>query len=130
MAETYFAPPKIHLVRVSASASEIVAGAIQDHDRGLVVGETSWGKGLVQSVYTLQYGAGLALTTSKYFTPAGRNIQRDYTSVYDLVIFRRLATDAEVRAEGHAADAASGMLAAFSRIRTRAAAQAAASSFK
>ena len=67
----------------SASASEIVAGAIQDHDRGLVVGETSWGKGLVQSVYTLQYGAGLALTTSKYYTPSGRNIQRDYSSFYD-----------------------------------------------
>jgi carboxyl-terminal processing protease len=79
-----FDKPLVVLVnRGSASASEIVAGAIQDHDRGLVVGETSWGKGLVQSVYTLQYGAGLALTTSKYFTPAGRNIQRDYTSVYD-----------------------------------------------
>jgi carboxyl-terminal processing protease len=79
-----FDQPIVVLVnRGSASASEIVAGAIQDHDRGLVVGETSWGKGLVQSVYTLQYGAGLALTTSKYFTPAGRNIQRDYTSVYD-----------------------------------------------
>lgn len=76
--------PLVVLVnRGSASASEIVAGAIQDHDRGLVVGETSWGKGLVQSVYTLQYGAGLALTTSKYYTPAGRNIQRDYSSVYD-----------------------------------------------
>jgi carboxyl-terminal processing protease len=79
-----FDKPLVVLVnRGSASASEIVAGAIQDHDRGLVVGETSWGKGLVQSVYTLQYGAGLALTTSKYFTPAGRNIQRDYSSVYD-----------------------------------------------
>lgn len=79
-----FDQPLVVLVnRGSASASEIVAGAIQDHDRGLVVGETSWGKGLVQSVYTLQYGAGLALTTSKYYTPAGRNIQRDYTSVYD-----------------------------------------------
>ena len=79
-----FDKPLVVLVnRGSASASEIVAGAIQDHDRGLVVGETSWGKGLVQSVYTLQYGAGLALTTSKYYTPAGRNIQRDYTSVYD-----------------------------------------------
>jgi carboxyl-terminal processing protease len=91
-AQEYLAPgkqdefdkPLVVLVnRGSASASEIVAGAIQDHDRGLVVGETSWGKGLVQSVYTLQYGAGLALTTSKYYTPAGRNIQRDYTSVYD-----------------------------------------------
>ena len=70
----------------SASASEIVAGAIQDHDRGLIVGETSWGKGLVQSVYTLPYGAGLALTTSKYYTPAGRNIQRDYTSFYDYYV--------------------------------------------
>src|SRR5213075_721450 len=72
--------------RGSASASEIVAGAIQDHDRGLVVGETSWGKGLVQSVYTLPYGAGLALTTSKYYTPSGRNIQRDYSSFYDYYV--------------------------------------------
>jgi carboxyl-terminal processing protease len=94
-AQDYVAPgkhqkldlPLVILVnRGSASASEIVAGAIQDHDRGLVVGETSWGKGLVQSVYTLQYGAGLALTTSKYFTPAGRNIQRDYSSFYDYYV--------------------------------------------
>jgi carboxyl-terminal processing protease len=94
-AQDYVAPGKhqkidIPLVivvnRGSASASEIVAGAIQDHDRGLVVGETSWGKGLVQSVYTLQYGAGLALTTSKYFTPSGRNIQRDYSSFYDYYV--------------------------------------------
>ncbi len=81
--EKFDLPLVILVNRGSASASEIVAGAVQDHDRGLVVGETSWGKGLVQSVYTLQYGAGLALTTSKYYTPAGRNIQRDYTSVYD-----------------------------------------------
>src|SRR6266849_261403 len=94
-AQDYTAPGKhqkleIPLVivvnRGSASASEIVAGAIQDHDRGLVVGETSWGKGLVQSVYTLQYGAGLALTTSKYYTPSGRNIQRDYSSFYDYYV--------------------------------------------
>jgi carboxyl-terminal processing protease len=94
-AQDYVAPgkhdhlsvPLIVLVnRGSASASEIVAGAIQDHDRGLVVGETSWGKGLVQSVYTLQYGAGLALTTSKYYTPSGRNIQRDYSSFYDYYV--------------------------------------------
>jgi carboxyl-terminal processing protease len=94
-AQEYLAPgkhqkldmPLVVLVnRGSASASEIVTGAIQDHDRGLVVGETSWGKGLVQSVYTLQYGAGLALTTSKYYTPSGRNIQRDYSSFYDYYV--------------------------------------------
>ena len=94
-AQDYLAPGKhqkldmpmvIVVNRGSASASEIVAGAIQDHDRGMVVGETSWGKGLVQSVYTLQYGAGLALTTSKYYTPSGRNIQRDYSSFYDYYV--------------------------------------------
>jgi carboxyl-terminal processing protease len=82
--------------RGSASASEIVAGAIQDHDRGLVIGETSWGKGLVQSVYTLQYGAGLALTTSKYYTPSGRNIQRDYSSVYDYYMADEVENGTEV----------------------------------
>src|SRR5437763_2225693 len=79
-------PMVVVVNRGSASASEIVAGALQDHDRGLVVGETSWGKGLLQSVYTLQYGAGLALTTSKYFTPSGRNLQRDYSSFYDYYV--------------------------------------------
>lgn len=62
----------------SASASEIVAGAIQDLDRGLIVGETSFGKGLVQRQYDLDGGAAFRLTTSKYFTPSGRCIQRDY----------------------------------------------------
>ncbi len=91
-----FNQPVVVLInRGSASASEIVAGAIQDHDRGLVVGETSWGKGLVQSVYTLQYGAGLALTTSKYFTPAGRNIQRDYSSFYDYYVADEIGTAPE-----------------------------------
>ena len=70
----------------SASASEIVSGAIQDHDVGLVVGESTWGKGLVQTVYELSYGAGLALTTARYYTPAGRLIQRDYSSYWDYYI--------------------------------------------
>jgi carboxyl-terminal processing protease len=69
----------------SASASEIVSGAIQDHDRGLVVGETSFGKGLVQSVYTVKNNAGvesgLLLTTQKWYTPSGRLIQRDYEHI-------------------------------------------------
>ncbi len=67
----------------TASAAEILAGAIQDHDLGLVVGEATWGKGLVQTVYNLSYGTGIALTTAKYYTPSGRLIQRDYTSYYD-----------------------------------------------
>jgi len=67
----------------TASASEIVAGAVQDHDRGLIVGTPSWGKGLVQTVYNLSYGTGLALTTAKYYTPSGRLIQRDYSSYFD-----------------------------------------------
>ncbi len=62
----------------SASASEIVAGALQDHDRALIVGETSFGKGLVQSVYTMDNNTGMALTTARYYTPSGRLIQRDY----------------------------------------------------
>jgi len=71
--------------RGTASAAEIVAGAIQDHDRGLIVGETTFGKGLVQTVYPLSENTGLALTTAKYYTPSGRLIQREYTgvSLYD-----------------------------------------------
>jgi len=67
----------------TASAAEILSGAIQDHDVGLVVGTPTWGKGLVQTVYNLSYGAGLALTTARYYTPSGRLIQRDYSSYFD-----------------------------------------------
>ncbi|HEY0404223.1 MAG TPA: S41 family peptidase [Pyrinomonadaceae bacterium] len=74
--------------RNTASASEIVAGAIQDHGRGLIVGETSFGKGLVQRVFQLPFGTGLTLTTAHYFTPYGRLIQRDYSngSFYDYYV--------------------------------------------
>jgi carboxyl-terminal processing protease len=76
--------PVVVLVSEStASAAEIVSGAIQDHDYGLIVGMPTWGKGLVQTVYSLSYGAGLALTTAKYYTPSGRLIQRDYSDFYD-----------------------------------------------
>ncbi|MBV9181625.1 MAG: S41 family peptidase, partial [Acidobacteria bacterium] len=74
--------PLVVLVnRGTASAAEIVAGAIQDHDRGLIIGETTFGKGLVQTVYPLSNDTGLALTTAKYYTPSGRLIQRDYSNV-------------------------------------------------
>ncbi|MBD0372644.1 MAG: S41 family peptidase [Pyrinomonadaceae bacterium] len=71
----------------TASASEIVAGAMQDHDRALIVGETSFGKGLVQGIFPLESGAGLTLTTAKYYTPSGRLIQRDYSNggFYDYI---------------------------------------------
>ena len=64
----------------SASASEIVAGAVQDHGRGLIVGERTFGKGLVQRVFQLPMGTGLTLTTARYYTPYGRSLQRDYSS--------------------------------------------------
>ena len=76
--------PLVVLVnRESASAAEIVSGAVQDHDRGLVVGETTFGKALVQSVYRVGREAGLALTTARYYTPSGRMIQRPWDGTFD-----------------------------------------------
>lgn len=80
----YLTIPMVTLVnRNSASASEIVSGALQDYDRSLVVGETTFGKALVQSVYRVSGGAGLALTTARYYTPSGRLIQRPWDGTFD-----------------------------------------------
>ncbi|HEY0323094.1 MAG TPA: S41 family peptidase [Pyrinomonadaceae bacterium] len=91
--ETYLADneapdnsPLVVLVnRGTASASEIVSGALQDHDRALIVGENTFGKGLVQIPFPVDYGSALMLTIAKYYTPSGRLIQRDYSnsSFYD-----------------------------------------------
>ncbi len=76
--------PVVVLVnRNSASAAEIVSGALQDHDRGLIVGERTFGKALVQSIYRISEGAGLALTTARYYTPSGRLIQRPWDGAFD-----------------------------------------------
>jgi carboxyl-terminal processing protease len=83
--------PMVVLVdRQTASASEIVAGALQDHSRALIVGENTFGKGLVQGVFRLWGGTGLLLTTAKYYTPSGRSIQRSYSNVsfYDYYLNR------------------------------------------
>lgn len=88
----------------TASAAEIFAGAIQDHDVGLIVGTQTWGKGLVQTVYSLSYGAGLALTTARYYTPSGRLIQRDYSSWFDYSTHSNGVDPAEIESgDGEAA---------------------------
>src|SRR5688500_9717976 len=80
----YLDIPMVTLVnRNSASASEIVSGALQDHDRSLIVGETTFGKALVQSVYRVSQGAGVAVTTARYYTPSGRLIQRPWDGAFD-----------------------------------------------
>lgn len=88
-------PMTILIDEGTASASEIVAGAMQDHDRALIVGENSFGKGLVQTIFNLPEGCGLTLTTARYYTPSGRLIQRDYSngSIYEYH-FRRNASGA------------------------------------
>ncbi|MGH9775527.1 MAG: S41 family peptidase [Candidatus Acidiferrales bacterium] len=83
----------------SASASEIVAGAVQDHDRGLIVGETSFGKGLVQSQVILPEDTAMLLTTARYYTPSGRLVQRDYknVSLYDYLYNHNSPKPTEVK---------------------------------
>jgi carboxyl-terminal processing protease len=83
--------------RNTASAAEIVSGALQDHDRALIVGETTFGKGLVQTVFQISENTGLALTTYHYFTPSGRLIQRSYdgVSLYDYYYVRDDAKKAD-----------------------------------
>ena len=87
-------PMMVLVNRTSASASEIVSGALQDYDRALIVGETTFGKALVQSVYRVQ-GAGLALTTARYFTPFGRMIQRPWDGAFDEYLTYSLKEQAE-----------------------------------
>lgn len=79
----------------SASAAEIVAGALQDHDRAWILGEQTFGKGLVQTVYPLSQDTGLALTTAKYYTPSGRLIQRDYSNISFYDYYSRKNGDAK-----------------------------------
>jgi carboxyl-terminal processing protease len=99
-----FEYPMVVLInRNSASASEIVSGALQDHDRALIVGETSFGKALVQTIYPLEGNRGLALTTGQYYTPSNRLIQRDYSaSFYDYFFSREDTLEGE--GEAHHTD--------------------------
>ncbi|OYT70583.1 MAG: peptidase S41 [Chloracidobacterium sp. CP2_5A] len=100
-----FEKPMVALIdRNSASASEIVAGALQDHDRALIVGEPSFGKGLVQRVFELSFGAGLTLTTAKYYTPSGRCIQRSYTSGLLYAYYAQHASESSPKGEAAATD--------------------------
>jgi carboxyl-terminal processing protease len=95
----YTEQPIVVLVnRDSASASEIVAGALQDHDRALIVGETTFGKALVQSVYPISQRAGLALTTAHYYTPSGRLIQRPWDGSFDEYLTYSLREQSDERA--------------------------------
>src|SRR5207253_10442183 len=72
-----------------AAGAEIVAGAVQDNGRGVIVGGTTFGKGLVQTLQPLSENTGLALTIARYYTPSGRLIQRDYKSISLLEYYER-----------------------------------------
>lgn len=82
-------PLVILIDRASASAPEILSGAVKDNDRALIVGQNSWGKGLVQTIVPLAPNAAVALTTAKYYTPSGRSIQRDYSNFEDYYLYRK-----------------------------------------
>ncbi|MFB3905372.1 MAG: S41 family peptidase [Acidobacteriota bacterium] len=93
----YMYPMIVLINQNSASASEIVAGALQDHDRALIVGETSFGKALVQTIYPLDGRRGLALTTGRYYTPADRLIQRDYSQGFYDYFYTRAKVESKNR---------------------------------
>ena len=90
--------------RNSASAAEIVSGALQDHDRAWVLGDNTFGKGLVQTVYPLVENTGLALTTAKYYTPSGRLIQRDYSQRFVLRLLLTATTRQAQKSAGREDD--------------------------
>jgi carboxyl-terminal processing protease len=79
----------------SASASEIVAGAVMDHDRGLIIGEDSWGKSLVQQMFPLSSDTAMALTIARYYTPSGRSLQRDYSHLDDYFLDTNKVPDSD-----------------------------------
>jgi len=86
-------PVVVLINRGSASAPEIVSGALQDNDRAVIVGETSFGKGLVQTIFPVSEEAALALTTARYYTPSGRSLQRDYSNLEDWILRREVSPE-------------------------------------